>query len=266
MKFRNLLVAAAALAGSQAWGQVFLNQSPVDIASASAVYTPSLPALSFAYGSTSLTVFNTGSPDTEATVRGVVPSGAASLTVGGSSYNLLQFHFHTGSEHEINGVATPMEIHLVHRDLAGNLLVVGRQIIEGAENALLAPIFSSLPAVGSNGSLLNSFDLAGLIPSTLTSFRYSGSLTTAPYTEGVSWVVLSDPLAVSHDQITAFQALFPDGDSREVQTLHGRVIQTDVVGFAAVPEPSEYGVMAGVTLSAFVWARRRARKASAARN
>ena len=39
-------------------------------------------------------------------------------------------------------------------------------------------------------------------------------------------------------QIDAFRKLFPEGNSREAQALNGRVVQTDVPGFAApVPEP-----------------------------
>jgi len=147
---------------------------------------------------------------------------------------------------------------MVHKDINNNLLVVGRLIVEGAQNTALDAIFSSLPTAGSPLTI-GAFDLSLLLPSTLTSYRYGGSLTTSPFTEGVSWVVLSEPLEMSPSQITAFKNLFPDGDSRDVQALDGRTISTDVTGFAAVPEPSEYATVVGLALAGFaLWSRRRA--------
>lgn len=231
-------------------------QSPIDITSANTTFA-SLPSLGFSFGTTSLNVEDTGSPGEEATIKAFVTGGNGSLTLSGDTYNLLQFHFHTEAEHLINGVREPMEMHMVHQDGSGNLLVVGRLIVEGAANAALDPIFSSLPTAGSPLAI-GSFNLSLLLPSTLTSYRYGGSLTTSPFTEGVSWVVLSEPLEMSLGQINAFKAVFPDGDSRHVQALDGRTIQTDVSGFAAVPEPSGYAAVAGLALAGFALWRRRA--------
>ncbi len=55
-----------------------------------------------------------------------------------------------------------------------------------------------------------------------------GSLTTPPFTEGVSWVVLDEPITLSAEQIAAFTALFPEGNTRETQPLNDREILTDV--------------------------------------
>ena len=57
--------------------------------------------------------------------------------------------------------------------------------------------------------------------------RYSGSLTTAPYTEPVDWVVLKQPIEMSAEQIAAFRELFEEGNSREPQPRNGRQIVTD---------------------------------------
>lgn len=84
------------------------------------------------------------------------------------------------------------------------------------------------------------FDLAGLLPSSLESFRYDGSLTTPPFTEGVKWDLLAQAIFMSQAQIDEFRALFPDGDNRDVQDLNGRTILTDVPGFASIPEPSSF--------------------------
>jgi len=71
------------------------------------------------------------------------------------------------------------------------------------------------------------FNLRRLLPKNRESFRYGGSLTTPPFTEGVQWVVLAEPLEMSAQQIQAFEALFPQGNSREVQPLNNRIVVTD---------------------------------------
>lgn len=233
------------------------SQSPVDIRGDNTVFS-ALPPLQFDYSSnTTLSVINTGSPGEEATIRANVSPGAGSLTIGGQTYSLLQFHFHSDSEHTINGVSSPMELHLVHRAANGDLAVVGRLIEEGPENPLLAAIFDNLPATTSDTLTVNNFALSGLLPSDLESFRYSGSLTTPPFTEGVAWNVLAAPLTLSLAQIDAFRALFPDGDSRDVQALNGRVILTDVANFSTIDEPGMLMLFGGGLLCACGISRRR---------
>ena len=234
------------------------SQSPIDIRSDNTFFGR-LPALQFALSSdTPLNVINNGSPDVESTVRANVDAGAGNLMLSGHEWNLAQFHFHTPSEHLLNGQATPMEMHLVFSDDADNLLVVGRWVQEGAFNTALDPIFSHLPQTTADTLHVDHFNLNTLLPGNLESFRYSGSLTTPPFSEGVTWIDLAQPLDMSAAQINAFSSLFPEGDSREVQALNGRIILTDVPGFvSAVPEPETYAMLlAGLVLMGFV-ARRR---------
>ncbi len=203
-------------------------QSPIDIRSEN-VFFSQLPALNFSYGTpVTLDVVNTGSPNEESTVRADVPNGP-SLTVNGVTYQLLQFHFHTKAEHLIDGHQAGMELHLVHQAADSSLLVVGRFIEPGDANALLAPIFSDLPLTTLQHKTIPNFNLAGLLPADLGTYRYPGSLTTSPFAEGVKWNVFGAPLTLSQAQIDAFRALFPDGNSRHTQALDGRVILTDIV-------------------------------------
>ncbi len=236
------------------------SQSPIDIRSDNTFFGK-LPPLQFTLSSdTPLNIINNSTPANtrESTIRANVATGAGSLMLSGGEWNLAQFHFHTPSEHLKNGIATPMEMHLVFNDAADNLLVVGRWIEQGAFNSALDPIFSHLPQTSADTLHVDHFNLNTLLPDNLQSFRYSGSLTTPPFSEGVTWVDLAQPLTMSAAQINNFTALFSDGDSREIQALNGRIILTDVPGFVtAVPEPETYAMLlAGLGLIGFA-ARRR---------
>lgn len=210
------------------WAEGF-EQSPINIRARDVTYVSQLPVLNFTYSSnTTLNVVNTGSPNEESTVRANVPSGAGTLQVEGVTYNLLQFHWHTPSEHLIEGRSFPLEMHLVHQAADGRLLVVGVFIRPGTQPSELSKIFTRLPQQSGSSTTVTNFDLRRLLPRYRQSFRYIGSLTTPPFTEGVRWVVLAQPIELSWNEIRAFRNLFPEGNAREVQPLNGRKVLTDV--------------------------------------
>jgi carbonic anhydrase len=248
-------------------------QSPIEITSQNTQFQ-ALPPLQFNLSSdTELRVINNGSPDVFATAaRAIVPDGAGSVTLDGDTYKLAQFHFHTPAENLVEGpngtITYPMEMHLVFTDASNHILVVGRWV--DAANAShpaqtsLDPIFSDLPQNESQTHVFSHFDLNTLLPSNLESFRYDGSLTTPNFDEGVKWVDLAQPLYMSQANINAYSSLFPNGDAREIQDLNGRIVLTDVPGFAsAVPEPETYAMLlAGLGLITFVAGRRSKRAGS----
>lgn len=156
--------------------------------------------------------------------------GGDTLTLGEDAYALVQYHFHNPSEHTVDGRHSPMEMHLVHRSTSGMLAVVAVLIQEGVQNAAFEPIWSNLPKQKGQEAHYPSVDVDvdALLPSVRTSYRYDGSLTTPPCSEGVRWIVMATPIHLSPKQIGAFTALVR-GNNRPTQPLHGRVVSSDMV-------------------------------------
>lgn len=148
-------------------------------------------------------------------------AGGGSVRVDSGTYGLVQLHFHAPSEHTVNGANAPLEMHLVHRDSAGRLAVIGVLFREGAANAAYAPLLSGLPARAGESRQLAQLDVPALLPATLDHWRYEGSLTTPPCAEGVRWIVLSTPVTISAEQVRAFTALYA-GSNRPVQPMGAR--------------------------------------------
>src|SRR4029077_14774982 len=102
----------------------------------------------------------------------------------GKTYELLQFHFHTPSEHTVDGKAFPLEMHLVHQAVDKSLAVVGVLMSEGASNGTLARFWGKLPASAGEIDAGVSIDIKDLLPrATDDYFTYAGSLTTPPCSE-----------------------------------------------------------------------------------
>ncbi len=147
-----------------------------------------------------------------------------SCTIAEVSYDLLQFHFHHPSEHLLSGKPFPMELHLVHKSENGSLAVIGVFLTEGAANMLLTPVFDGMPMkAGDEKALASTLDPSGLFPTAHEYFRYMGSLTTPPCSEGLSWTVFKTPIEVSPEQIRKFAALFPH-NARPIQKRNHRFL------------------------------------------
>ena len=147
------------------------------------------------------------------------------LAIGKRRYQLLQYHFHAPSEHAVDGKRFPMEMHLVHRSVTGDLAVVGVLIEAGAANSSFQRIWSHLPE--EHGTRVHhenvEVDVAKVIPKDHHWYRYQGSLTTPPCSEGVRWFVIANPIQLSQAQIAAFTSLY-EGNARPLQARHGRGI------------------------------------------
>ena len=194
-----------------------LSQSPINLYRAKET---NLPKLAIDYKATQLKIVNNGH-----TAQVNYASGST-LTVGNTKYRLLQFHFHTPSEHLKDGRIFPLEAHLVHVDDYGNLAVLGMFLKEGDRtNAFLKPIFDNLPKTEGEVDVAGvDVNVKNLLPREREYYRYAGSLTTPPCSEGVTWMVLEESISVSKAQIEQFRAIF-EGNARPEQALNGRPIK-----------------------------------------
>ena len=152
-----------------------------------------------------------------------VPGNSA--TVAGRRYELAQFHFHAPSENLIESRSFPLEGHFVHKDRDGNLMVIAVMYAEGTASSELAKAWRQMPSkAGERLSLSAAVDARGLMPASLDYYRFSGSLTTPPCSEGVTWVVLKQPHAVSKEQVAAFSQTLGRPNNRPVQPANARIV------------------------------------------
>ncbi len=206
------------------------SQSPIDITPGAIRFDPTQPRLNISYGHSDVELEyvrkDTAAADGcttrnhEETEEAVVRPGAAHVTVAGVRYELEQFHFHTPSEHRFSGRADPLEMHFVHRSAAGKLLVIGVPLRAGAHSAVDKVLAKLAPECGENVDV-DDIDLNSLLPYNRGTLRYNGSLTTAPFTEGVQWFLMNEQ-TVSQATIARFQGLFTGGNARAPQPLNGR--------------------------------------------
>ncbi len=136
--------------------------------------------------------------------------GYNTLWLDRKRYELRQFHFHTASEHRVRSRGYDMEMHLVHSSADGKNAVIAVFLQRGESSSALAPIFRSLPERGREFNvkekLAEAFNPLAFLPKSRKHYRYLGSLTTPPCTEGVQWVVMLDPVTVSDEDMAQFVA------------------------------------------------------------
>jgi carbonic anhydrase len=126
------------------------------------------------------------------------------LHLNGRAYRLIQFHFHDPNEHHVDGRPYPMEIHLVHQDCKGHVVVIGVFVEKGSSNQSLAELWTMLPTKAGEQGPEYRFNPRTLVLQGTHHYSYRGFLTTPPCTEGVQWILLRDPILISAQHIAQF--------------------------------------------------------------
>jgi carbonic anhydrase len=189
------------------------NQSPVNI---TGTIEAELKPVQFGYKAGGTAVVNNGH-----TIQVNYEAGSA-ITVDGISFELKQFHFHAPSENQINGKSFPLEGHLVHADKDGNLAVVAVVFDEGKANSVIGAAWAQMPKKEGEAALPSKVSVVGLLPADRDYYRYNGSLTTPPCSEGVRWIVMKKPMTVSAQQLQAFKTTVGFDNNRPVQAVNAR--------------------------------------------
>lgn len=156
-----------------------------------------------------------------------------------TTFAFKQSHFHTPSEHLIDGMTFPMEMHIVNlmpnedKDATPQYLVIGVLFKEGKENKFLADFLDAIPKEENSAAELKAgtvklADLFGTIPAEIGSnyYHYLGSLTTPPFTESVRWYITKHIFEASPQQIEAINKI-EGNNARHVQAQYGRTVSSD---------------------------------------
>jgi carbonic anhydrase len=191
-------------------------QSPINIIPSKKT---DLPGLKLDYKAIPLNIIDNGH-----TIQ-INYAPGSTVSVGDKTYTLKQFHFHHPSEEHIDGKIYPLVGHLVHSDDQGHLAVIAILFEEGSANSLIERLWKNIPTDKGKARDVPSVsvNLQEFLPRDLGYFTFTGSLTTPPCSEGVTWYVLQNHPTLSKEQIAMFAKIYPM-NARPIQPTNGREI------------------------------------------
>ncbi|GLT40647.1 hypothetical protein SLA2020_147640 [Shorea laevis] len=206
-------------------------QSPVNIMKNQTVNNKNMKTLTRNYKSANASLVNNGF-----NVGIHFESEPGQVSIDGKTYSFVQMHWHSPSEHQINGIQYAAELHLVHLASDKSISVVAILYQYGDPDPFLTKIMNALEELAKekfspdeiSGIKLGSMDLKQLKRKTRRYYRYIGSLSTPPCTENVTWNILGKVRTISKEQLAALQAPLSSEfkhNARPVQPLNGRQIQ-----------------------------------------
>ncbi|KAK9154789.1 hypothetical protein Sjap_002269 [Stephania japonica] len=197
-------------------------QSPIDILNSDVHEMHALGKLRRDYKPAQASVKNRGH-DIMVKWRG----GAGNITINETEYILKQCHWHSPSEHTFNGSRHQLELHMVHESHLGRTAVVGITYKYGTPDPFLAKIIPSIGSVGEEEKDLGIINPGNVKFGSRKYYRYVGSLTVPPCTEGVIWTIIKKVRTASREQIRALREAVHDHcetNARPVQHEKGRTV------------------------------------------
>jgi carbonic anhydrase len=193
-----------------------VNQSPIDL---TGLVEAELDPITFHYTGLATEVVNNGH-----SIQANYTSGST-IEVAGRIFELKQFHFHAPSENTINGESFPLEAQFVHVAEDGSLAVIAVMYQIGEENEAMARLWRQMPVkVGEKAAMASQVKAQDLMPENRDYYRFNGSLTTPPCTEGVLWLVMKEPVTISQAQVDEFSHVMHHPNNRPVQPVHARSV------------------------------------------
>jgi carbonic anhydrase len=164
----------------------------------------------------------------QADAQGVrfLPSADMTLELDGRVYALREVRMRSPSEHTLGGAHLAGELQFIHEAEDGSQAHVA-VLLERASAAEQGLALPPLPTKsGKVVTLAEPFNLVAALPSDPRAFRYEGSMTVPPCSEGVKWVVLQDPLSIGPDALSTLRRLAAAA-VRPVQPGNGRALLVD---------------------------------------
>ncbi|KAF3454973.1 hypothetical protein FNV43_RR05421 [Rhamnella rubrinervis] len=156
---------------------------------------------------------------------------AGHIGINGTKYELKQCHWHSPSEHTINGKKYDLELHLVHETPQGHTTVVGILYKIGRSDSFLSSMEEHLDDISSSEGLervVGVVDPKHIKMGSSKYYRYMGSLTTPPCTQNVVWTILKKVRTVTREQIRLLRVAVhdeSDTNARPVQELNERWVK-----------------------------------------
>ncbi|KAJ3705945.1 hypothetical protein LUZ61_009650 [Rhynchospora tenuis] len=203
------------------------HQSPVDLSVKKAHVDATMGVLNNLYSPEPKGVLTTRGHDVE--VKFLEDAGGVQMF--SDIFFLKQMHWHMPSEHTINGKRYPLELHLIHKTPDNSKLSCTGQLYDiGKPDEFLAELEHHLTVLSKKNlkeKKINVIDMEKLNFDTDNYFRYNGSLTVPPCTEGVVWNVFKNIKTVSKHQLNLLKTAAHDlghENARPIQPLNGRVV------------------------------------------
>ncbi|XP_058076434.1 alpha carbonic anhydrase 7-like [Magnolia sinica] len=157
-------------------------------------------------------------------------NGAGSIHVNGTEYVLRQCHWHSPSEHTINGKSYDLEVHMVHESSNGQVAVVGIMYKIGRPDSFLLELMEHIRSIADIHEMER--DVGVVNPRHLKMgsrkyYRYLGSLTTPPCKQDVIWTMFKKVRTVSREQVKLLRMAVNDNaemNARPSQPINEREI------------------------------------------
>ena len=210
--------------GPESWGELSSSfqtcsagtqQSPIDVPGSLGV---SREPLTLGYGTSDFEVVK-GAHSIE-----LRPLATQQIELDGVAYTFRQMHFHAPSEHTVDGVRYEAEFHFVHQSDDGRLAVLGVLAKRGGDNGAWAPYVEAVSAARTGqAAKMGGTTLSALFPASLDHYKYQGSLTTPPCSEGVQWLLLEQPVELGAGQLAELTS-GEAANSRPTQPLNTRTV------------------------------------------
>ncbi|CAK9323148.1 unnamed protein product [Citrullus colocynthis] len=203
-------------------------QSPIDLSSERVKVVQTLDQLKRKYKPSIAIVKNRGH-DISVKWEG----NAGSIEINGTDYRLQQAHWHSPSEHTLNGRRYDLELHMVHQSSDPNakypIAVVGNFYKIGRPDSFLSKLNGEMKALINEEKEIKagSIDPNEIKMDGKKYFRYMGSLTVPPCTEGVIWNINKKIGTVSQEQVKFLRLVVHDSaekNARPIQPHNGRQI------------------------------------------